>query len=123
MPLVPEFSRIMSSGPAELHREEGKERGGERKRERKGRKDCHTIFQGCELCSIPIRSGVRKVSNSSTSLPVLSLWVFGFRICCLMTVHSIIIHPDIYQLQGALTQLSNFRLEECSLVRHDGAHL
>lgn len=42
---------------------------------------------------------------------------------CLMTVHSIIIHPDIYQLQGALTQLTNFRPEECSLVRHDGAHL
>lgn len=40
-----------------------------------------------------------------------------------MTVHSIIIHPDIYQLQGALTQLTNFRPEECSLVRHDSAHL
>lgn len=36
MPLVPEFSRIMSSGPAELHREEGKERGGEKRGREKG---------------------------------------------------------------------------------------
>lgn len=38
MPLVPEFSRIMSSGPAELHREKGKRGEGRgRGREKGGR--------------------------------------------------------------------------------------